>query len=670
MTYGSVSLLRSSFSSHLLALMAVLSLTCLPPLAQGQQTLGSMNGTVTDISGAVVQGATVKAHASATNLEVSAQSRNDGSFSIADLPIGTYEVRFTKDGFETVVYPQIIVQGNRTATVNARLHPGAVASTVTVEATPLLNQTDTTTGYTLNETQITDTPLGTGSFTQLAILSPGVNADLLNTAGTNAGLGNQAIWANGQRDTSNSFTVNGVDATNIFNGKSTSQVSSSRVAVNIGQNATGNNPSMEIVTSTSVYGAIGQALPSPPPETIEEMHVNSAMYDASQGSNSGAQITTTTKSGTNQFHGGAYEYHQQTGWNANEWFFIHNGLQRPNMHRNVFGAYVGGPLKKDRLFFFGSYQGQRVNDQLLANSIVAVPPDLTSDRTPGGNTFAQGGLAAVVDQDFIGDTQCGTGGKHPACFDGSQITSQALAIMQQKAPSGSFWIPNATNTSLQNQGGDTEVLGPNSRFKADQVNGNVDYNFGAKDRFAVKYYYQNDPNTTPFAQSQLLGFPQTMQAGSQTISLDNTTVVTTNMTWEQRFGFIRERAYSTTSQFLSPSAVGISIPGSNFFPGINIRNADTWPNSLSIGPGSNFADAGVFQNNFEWASNLKWVRGRHSVAVGFNLDDLQLNVINKNNEVARITFEDFPGFLLGNVCGPNTSGCSGQDPSQILAGAT
>lgn len=617
-----------------------------------------MNGTVTDSSGAVVGGAGVKARALATNLEISAETKNDGSFSIADLPIGTYEVKFTKDGFETAVYPQIIVQGDRTATVNAKLKPGAVASTVTVEATPLLNQTDTTTGYTMDEMQITEVPLGTGSFTQLAILSPGVSADLLNTAGTNAGLGNQAIWANGQRDTSNNFTVNGVDANNIFNGKSTSQVSSSRVAVNIGENGNGNNPSGEIVTSTSVYGAIGQAMPSPPPETIQEMHVNSAMYDASQGSNSGAQIGTTTKSGTNAFHGGAYEYHEQTGWNANEWFFNHNQLQRPNMHRNVFGAYIGGPIKKDKLFFFGSYQGQRVNDQLLANSIVAVPPGLTDTNRDAA------GLASLANANF-GTT-----------LQASDVTPQALAIMQQKAPNGSWWIPNAATgnllTTLQGQGGDAEIQGPNSVFKADQVNGNIDYNFSAKDRFAVKYYYQSDPNTTPFAQSSLLGFLQTMQAGSQTVSLDNTTALTPNMTWEQRFGFVRERAYSSTAQFLAPSAVGISVPGTTLFPGINIKNEDNSAslNGLSIGPVNNFANAGVFQNNYEFSSNLKWVKGLQSIAVGFNLDNLQLNVINKNNEVGRITFEDFPGFLTGAVCGPNTTGCGGQDPSQILSGAT
>lgn len=656
MRFPSISVFISPPKSLRAILLAALTVA-LSQLAPAQQTLGSMNGTVTDSSGAVMAGTAVKARSVTTNLEVAAQSKNDGSFSIADLPIGTYEVTFVKEGFQTAAYPQIIVQGNRTATVNAKLKPGSVSSTVTVEATPLLNATDTTTGYTLDEAQITETPLGTGSFTQLAILSPGVSADLLNTAGTNAGLGNQAIWANGQRDTSNSFTVNGVDANNIFNGKSTSQVSSSRVAVNIGENGNGNNPSGEIVTSTSVYGAIGQAMPSPPPETIQEMHVNSAMYDASQGANSGAQIGTTTKSGTNALHGGAYAYHEQTGWNANEWFFNHNQLQRPNMHRTVFGAYVGGPVIKDKLFFFGSYQGQRVTDQLLANSIVAVPPGLTDS-----NRNAQG-LADLANTNF-GTT-----------LQASDVSAQAVNIMNTKAPGGSWWVPNAATgnllNTLQGQGGDAEILGPNSRFSADQVNGNIDYNFGSKDRFAVKYYFQNDPNSTPFAQSSLLGFPQTMQAGSQTVSLDNITAISPNMTWEQRFGFVRERAYSSTTQFLSPSTIGINVPGSSLFPGINIKNADnTAPNGLSIGPVNNFANAGVFQNNFEFASNLKWVRGRHSIAVGFNLDNLQLNVINKDNEVGRITFADFPGFLTGSVCGPNTTGCGGQDPSQILSGAT
>jgi hypothetical protein len=136
--------------------------------------------------------------------------------------------------------------------------------------------------------------------------------------------------------------------------------------------------------------------------------------------------------------------------------------------------------------------------------------------------------------------------------------------------------------------------------------------------------------------------------------------------------------YASTSQFLNPSSVGISIPGTNLFPGINIKNADNasaFPgsysnNSSAIGPVNNFANAGFYENNLDAASNLKWVHGSQSISVGFNFDYTQLNVINKNNDVARITFADFPGFLTGQVCGPNTVTCYGQDPSQILSGAS
>lgn len=636
------------------------------PNSFAQQTLGSINGTVTDASGAVMPAAVVKARSVATNLEVTAQTEADGSFAIADLPIGSYEVQFTKEGFQTADYPHIPVQGNRTTTLNAQLKPGSVAETVTVEATPLLNQTDTTTGYVLDEKILENIPLGTGSFTQTAILSPGVSADFLNTSGTNAGLGNQAIWANGQRDTSNSFQVNGISADNVFNGKSTSQVASARVAVNIGENGNGNNPSGEIVTSTSVYGAIGQALPSPPPETVQEMRVNSAMYDASQGSYSGAHIELTTKSGTNAIHGGIYDYYETSKWNGNEWFFGFNQLPRPPMHRETFGGYFGGPLIKDKLFYFASYQGQRAEDQLLATSLVAVPPGLTSDRSAAT-------LATLANTDFSA-ANCGTAG-NPACLNiqPSQISQQALAIMQAKAPDGSYFVPNAATgaqlANLQTQSADAAVQGGNSVFKADQINGNIDYYFSARDRLAGKYYFQRDPNTTPFANSELLGFPQTMHAGSQVFSLDNTTALTPNTTWEQKIGFVRQMAYSEQSQFITPSTIGMTIPGASLFPSINLHNADGLFDSTSIGPSTNFANTGMFQNNFELSSTLQSVHGRHTVSTGFNFDYTQLNIVNKNDQLAGLNFEDFPGFLQGQVCS-TTFPCGGQSPSELLSGAT
>jgi carboxypeptidase family protein len=168
---------------HVGCVVTLVVLALVPVSAPAQQTLGSINGTVTDSSGGVLQSVAVRIRNQGTNLEVTTMTKDDGSFSAADLSIGNYEVTFAKDGFQKADYPQIVVQGNRTTTVNVQLHPGEISSTVTVNGTPLLNATDTTTGYVLSSLQIDNLPLGTGSFTQLAILSPGVNADLLNTSG-------------------------------------------------------------------------------------------------------------------------------------------------------------------------------------------------------------------------------------------------------------------------------------------------------------------------------------------------------------------------------------------------------------------------------------------------------------------------------------------------------
>jgi hypothetical protein len=492
-----------------------------------------MNGTVTDASGAVVQGATVKARSVATNLEVSATTKSDGSFSIADLPIGTYEVKFAKEGFETADYPQIIVQGNRTATVNAKLKPGSVSSTVTVEATPLLNQTDTTNGYTMGAQQIETVPLGTGSFTQLAIMAPGVSADFLSGSGSNEGLGNQGIVANGQRDTSNLFTFNGVNANNLFNGNSTSNISDSRFTLNTGEIF---GVGGQVQTNSSVFDAIGQALPTPPVETIEEVHVATSMYDASMGSNSGAHIETTTKSGTNLFHGQAYEYYQSNAFDAAPTFLAINPFfsGAPPLHRNVFGGTLGGPIKKDKLFFFGAYQGQRISDA-LSGAFNGVP---TLQGLTDSNRDAAD-LANLVNTDYT----CGVGNS-PACITAAQVDPVSLAILQAKASNGQYIIPssNATTPESGTQPFNSFIKGNSSRFNADQINGNLDYIFGPKDRLASKYYFQNDPTYIPFAVSQVLGFPQTMHAGSQLYSLDNTSILTPNATWENRFGFIREIA--------------------------------------------------------------------------------------------------------------------------------
>src|SRR5665213_1266996 len=370
---------RSVLLAGVLLAMGVLVL----PNAQAQQTLGGITGTVTDTSGAVVSGATVTLVENDTKLNRTQTTSTTGSYLFVNLPIGTYTLTFTQAGFQSQNIPSIAVQANRTVTLNAELKIGNISESITVEETPLLNMVDTTNGYVMDKLQIDSVPLPTGSFTGLAILSPGVNAELSAGTGANAGLGNAPVWANGQRDTSNTFLLNGVDARSLFNGKSTSQVSSSRVVNKTGVSGSSGLSAIPIQSSASVYLAIGESIPSPAPETIQELRVNTSMYDAQQGSTSGAHIDMSTASGTNNIHGIAY-VHRETNWlNADPFFYnadpnIPASAKTPGLHRYSAGAAVGLPIKKDKLFFFASYQNVRASDDEIGISRAFVPPALTN----------------------------------------------------------------------------------------------------------------------------------------------------------------------------------------------------------------------------------------------------------------------------------------------------
>jgi hypothetical protein len=609
-------------------------ITCALQLCLAQQQLGSINGTVTDSSGAVIAKATVKIQNAATNLTLTAKTQGNGYYVVPDLPIGSYVVSISQTGFRSESHSDVVVQANRTTTVSGALKVGTVEETVEVKGASSVNQTDPTIGYVLNESTINNTPLGTGSFTQLAILSPGVNADLLAGSGTNTGLGNQSIWANGQRDSSNSFSLNGVTADNLFSGKSSSQIADSRFTLNTGQNFLNGG---DLQTNMSVYNSTGQGLPTPALESLQELRVNTAMYDASQGANSGAHIGLTTKSGGNSFHGQVYEYRQSDAWNAAPWFRNNSTDPRvtpkvPKLHNNRFGGAVGGPIIKDKVFFFASYQGRRVADQLQGTSTLTVPLHLTDDRSATG-------LAAVAQKDF-GKTI------NPAAIDPA-----AVNLFQFKLPNGQFLIPSPTTTdpaTAKQQGYDVLMNAPASAFTEDQFNSNIDYNINQKDRLSAKYFYSTNPTSSPFSASNLLGFQQSNQAGSYVASVSNTTTLTPMLTWNQTVGITRQSSYVKTGQPLTPADVGINLFGLPRFPAIVCFTCDnTIKRGVTFGPKGNFANAGFFQNQLQTSSNLIWAHGAHTISAGFNVDLAQLNVINRNNQVATLDADDFPSLLLG-----------------------
>ncbi len=628
--------LRFGFSA-----MAVLSMGASQQVAlYAQLVLGGITGTVKDASGAAVPDVSVKARNIGTNLEVTTTTKGSGEYTVANLPIGQYSVSFSKTGFETENHTSIQVDGDRTTTVDGSLKVGTVSQSIDVSGTPMMNQVDATNGYVVDQLTIQETPLGTGSFTQLAILAPGVNADFLSGAGSNSGLGNQAIFANGQRDTSNSFSVNGISTNNIFNGKTTSSLGENRFVLNTGENFP---PGGSIATSTSVYGAIGQALPTPAPETIEQISVNAAMYDATQGANSGAHVGVVTKSGTNDVHGELYEHFQNSDMNAAPFFYNANpniATKIPFMNRNAFGETIGGPIKKNKLFFFGSFGAVRIADAQTA-----------SHRREGSN-YAHQRSQRHRDTEYARRAELAGG--FGTTIAPSQISPVALALLNAKTTGGGYLIPTPQITNIaqgKQLGYDVLQQGPNVQAKVLQTSDNIDYLISDNDRLAGKYYFQTDPTSSPFSSgTSAFGFPQTLQSGSQVVSLDNTVVLAPTLTWQQRVGFTRMKAYSNTADAFTPSQFGINLPAGATFPKVYYSGAD--PNlsgTFYIGANPSFGNAGMFQNQPEYATSIGWVKGRHTFTFGASLDRTQLNIVNNNASSGQIDFSSFANFVQGTV---------------------
>jgi hypothetical protein len=621
--------------------------------ARAQQRLGGIVGTVTDLSGSVVPGVAVTLVDENTHLTRTATSNGQGAYALVDLPIGTYTVTFVRGGFSTQKYPGIQVQADRTITLPAQLAVGATSDSVTVEADPLLNAVDTTNGYVLDHAQIESIPLPTGSFTQLAVLAPGVNAELPGGTGANQGLGNEPIWANGQRDTSNTFQLNGVDGSNLFNGKSTSSVASARVVNNTGVGNAGAGGVEQ--SSASIYLSIGNALPTPAPETIEEVRVNASMYDAQQGSTSGAHIDLSTSSGTNAIHGRAY-IHRGTDWlNAAPFFFkqdddIPQNMKVPQLHRYTAGGTLGFPILKDKLFGFVAYQHMHVSDAEIGDSFLSVPVGLTDDRSAGA-------LAGLSNSAF------GTG------LGAGDINNVALALFNSPAAPGEpgkYLIPNQVTIPTAAHPDDAFIPGT-AYFISDQAVADLDYNASKKDTVSLKYYYQHDPTTAPYAYSNVPGFTQHLDAGTQVASFSNTYLVKSNLSTVQTLGFLREKLYSNNEQLFGPGSIptangvpsaSIDTFGSNYFPGVTIVDVlgsnhpvGTPTATLNIGPAASTQgpNTGIFQNRVQPSASAIWSLGKHTLAFGVNYEYTQLNTIDHRTGTGTIATTDLSQFAQGLV---------------------
>jgi outer membrane receptor protein involved in Fe transport len=584
-----------------------------------QSTGGRILGRVSDPTGAVLAGVKVTATNEATGVPREAQTNDSGDYGFPQVPVGTYTLSFDLTGFKTNIRKGVLVDLNQIVILNSTMQIGGTKETVEVSSeAPIVDTTSTQLGAVMDSRQVSNLPLNSRDTYQLLQLQPGVQgvggSDLFygsNTAG--------AVSVNGGRGRSNNFSVNGGDGNDLFV----------------------NGPAIQ-----------------PSPDSIEEFRVLSNTFDAEYGRNSGAVINVVTKSGTNQWRGSFYEFFRNKALDAKGFL----DPATPDNKQNQFGGTFGGPIKKDRTFFFASYEGRRVVQGIVGDpTVVPTAAERTGDfsQSPFGGTLTDNALAEILQNrnsngclnaiTLAGGTVnpgtpwAGPGGVFPnsqiptACFD-----PVAFSLMNQFVP-----CPNAdpTCTNLANTSNIFQSI-PNAQQHANQFTVKLDHHINDRQNLSVYYYFNDAYDAEPFTKFQaeftnlLPGFGDLNKTRSQQANISHTWTLSTTVVNEARITYFREGQ----GTFLAPqnhhpvvdSCTGAAVPycftGTTDTPSVITSNP-----KIGITPGlgpqhegvPDISVAGGFSigndfegelpqigNTYQFSDNLTKVKGNHTLKFG------------------------------------------------------
>jgi hypothetical protein len=576
----------------------------------------------------VIAGSTVTLTNGATVTRKQTTDAN-GSYTFGLLPPGDYKVSISAPGFKTAEVPSVKVNVSETGVLSQPLQVGEQTQQVQVSANAEVIQTETSTlGGVVGTQTITDLPLVTRNYQQILSLSPGVEASVSD--GTALGRGSLPTYANGNMDTSNSYQMDGVSVNNYANSS--------------------------VEEANSFYGSI----PVPNPDALQEFKVQTSNYDSSYGRNSGAAVNVITKSGTNDWHGTLFEFLRNDDLNANTFFANRQGLPRGKLKQNQYGGTFGGPVLKNKLFFFLSYEGTRQVNAVasLSTSSVNFPQQLTDNRTAAalGAAFCPpnnpaGSPGAAYANAFNPNAGTPLPVTDQVACNGSNISPVALNILNAKLPNGQFAIPSPQ--SILNAG-TTRAVGFSSysvpaAFKEDQALFNIDYLISPKHTLAMRYYYADGVSTAPFnTAAQPYSDGQRRLTGNQLFSGKLTSLLTTNMVNEAHFSSYYIRAFQASLVPFTAASLGITSATSfnSEVPPITITGL------LSLF-GNSVDAASNPQRAYEWSDQVSWSRGRHTIRFGYDQTYIDWRFCSCGKSRGSLTFQTWADFLLGMSAAQN-----------------
>jgi hypothetical protein len=595
-------LLRSSLASVvILASLAALS------LAQTAGT-GAIAGTITDPNGAVVAGASISAIDVTTGEKRTSVSSSTGTYLVPLLLPATYRVEVSKSGFKLSVNADIPVHITETTTVNVKLAIGASRETVEVKAnSELLKTEQSTLGNVVDQKEVSALPLVTRNYTQILGLSPGVSAETFNAGEIGRGGVDDSLVTGGSAANDNNYQMNGVE-----------------------------------INDWQSSGHYSGGVATPNPDTIQEFKVQTSQYDASYGRNAGANVDVLTKIGTNSWHGNAWEYFRNEDLNANDYFRNVTGEPRAVLRQNQFGFTLGGPIKKDKLLFFTSYQGTRQKngiDPSCSSSVIL--PVLTSgtDRTDPNAIAASVGPSTA----FGGVALPGV------LVTGSNVSSQAMALFDAKLPNGQYVIPNPQTTITDPTTGLPEGFSTYSTpcpYNEDQFITNLDWLQTAKSSFQGRFFFANSTATFTLPGAQTVGAtvpgaPLSNPQNFRNFSLTHTYLFTAHLVNQAEIGFHRTHSGTSQSFPFTYSDIGSAVPSFD-----NARPVISVLGGFNIGGNGQSVILG--QNTYVLQDTVSWVRGRHSFRFGGGVSRAQDNMTTFAYGGYSV-FYNYPGLLYGQA---------------------
>ena len=564
---------------YLLALLLAMNMGAAHARAQGLN--GTIVGTVTDQAGGVVPNATITLVNDATGFRRTAVSSDSGQYVAYSIPTGTYTLTVAQPGFETLVRRGVEVTAAATLTIDLKLLLGDVKQTLEVNAAaPLVQDQSATVSSLITNRQILEMPLNGRTFTSLVLLSPGAYVGSANNLTTSpyAMRGSTNISVNGSMPQNNSYLIDGIFNRNLW---------------------------------------LSTLIMVPTVDSIQEFRVLTSNYSAEYGAAAGAVTVVQTKSGTNEYHGSAYEFLRNDKLDANTFFNNRQGVAKPGFRRNEFGATVGGPIRRDKTFFFADYQGIRLRQPQTVTSTIPTLP--LRNMVTTGNFSALG--TPIYDPLTLHNGPNGAPVRDQ--FAGNQIPLARL----DPAAIGLIGLLPAPTSSRATQ---NFVFNPTQSQDTDQFDVRIDQNLGAADRLFGKYSFDNSNLTTPgllpvapnpgvsiepFLSANGVQPASRVPLRNQSGTFNYTHVFSPTVVNEVRLGVVR------WNQQIEPLGNAFNTATELGIPGININDhsgglpAFTITSYQVIGDNSTFPEVSR-STSFQYEDVITLTRGSHTLKFG------------------------------------------------------